>query len=268
MKAIICIANVAGRVGKSMTAACVAAELALRGHGTLLVDADPQAFATEYFMAAEEVRLSLSDVLVKRSHGDPTWPALARQTEYRLPDVISSTAIENLDLAPSMISLALFEREPELSIFLLRNELEALRDSYEYVLIDTPPHLGRVLTACLIASTHLLIPVAPSPRVQEGPDCVLMLFEQVRLISPELELLGVFSNLLNRDDPQTWELVKNKDQWFKKKAMKSMLYSDQRIMGCWMHHQTIQTLAPNSPGAAMISTLTDEILKRLISPSS
>lgn len=246
-----------------MMAACVSAELALRGHPTLLIDADPQAFATEYFMAVEEVRLSLSDVLVKRGHSDPSWPALARQTEYRLSDVVVPTAIENLNVAPSKISLARFEREPNLSIFLLKNELQAVSDSYDYVLIDTPPYMGQILTACLIASTHLLIPVAPTVRAQEGPDCVLTLFEQVRLISPELELLGVFCNLLNRDNPQTWQLVKNKEQWFKKKAMKSMLYSDYQIMGCWMHHQTIQTLAPDSAGAAMITALTDEIVQRL-----
>jgi nitrogenase subunit NifH len=92
---------------------------------------------------------------------------------------------------------------------------------------------------------------------------VLTLFEQVRLISPQLALLGVFCNLIDRDNPRTWELVKNKDQWFKKKAMKSMVYSDYRIAGCWMHHQTIQTLAPDSAGAAMIKELTDEILQRL-----
>jgi chromosome partitioning protein len=263
MGAIICIANVAGRVGKSMTAASVATELALRGNPALLIDADPQAFATEYLMAAEEVRLSLADVLLKRTHGDPTWPALARQTEYRLADVLVPTAIGNLNVAPSKISLARFEREPNLSIFLLKNELQAVSDSYEYVIIDTPPYMGQILTACLIASTHLLIPVAPTVRVQEGPDCVLTLFEQVRLISPELELLGVFCNLLDRDDPRTLELVKNQDQWFKKKAMKSVVYSDHLIMGCCVHHQTIQTLAPHSSGAAMIASLTDEILERL-----
>src|SRR5918911_552877 len=144
MKAVICIANVAGRVGKSMTAASVAAELALRGHPSLLIDADPQAFATEYFMAAEEVRLSLSDVLVKRGYGVYAWPATEQQREYQLPDVIIPTGRDSLDLVPSKIGFARFEREPELSIFQLKGEMEAVKDSYEYVLIDTPPYLGQI----------------------------------------------------------------------------------------------------------------------------
>jgi chromosome partitioning protein len=267
MKAIICIANVASRVGKSMTAASVAAELALRGHPTLLIDADPQAFVTEYFLAAEEVRLSLSDVIVKRGRSDYLEHPAEQQTEYGLEDVIVPTGRDRLDLVPSKIGLARFEREPELSIFLLKHELRAVTDSYDYVIIDTPPYLGQILTACLIASTHLLVPVAPAVRAQEGPDCVLTLFEQVCMISPELELLGVFCNLLDRDNPQTWQLVQNKEQWFKGKAFKSMVYSDYRLMGCWTHHQTIQALAPKSPGAAMIASLTDEILQRLGGPS-
>ncbi len=60
----IAIANQKGGVGKSTTAAVLATELALREYETLIVDADPQANATQIFLDPESVSTSLADVII------------------------------------------------------------------------------------------------------------------------------------------------------------------------------------------------------------
>jgi len=106
MKAVVCVANIAGRVGKTMTAIHVAAELALRGFETLLIDADPQAEATAHLIDPEGVRLSVADLMLA-----PVSPrrAHAEGLCLELEDMLVPTAVPRLRLAPSSIRLTAAE---------------------------------------------------------------------------------------------------------------------------------------------------------------
>jgi chromosome partitioning protein len=88
----IAIANQKGGVGKSTTAAMLATELTMREYETLLIDADPQANATQVFIAPELVRVSLADVVI--GEGRPI-------AERRM-----TTEVPHLDIVPATLALA------------------------------------------------------------------------------------------------------------------------------------------------------------------
>src|SRR4051812_5993386 len=106
MEAVIGVVNVAGRVGRTTTAVHVAAGLALRGFETLLVDCDPQAGATALLLGDEWAGPSLADVL---RAPDANAPGVRGSSPVTLSDVLATTELARLRLAPSAIALAAVE---------------------------------------------------------------------------------------------------------------------------------------------------------------
>jgi chromosome partitioning protein len=223
----IAIANQKGGVGKSTTAACVAAELAMRGYETLLVDGDPQANVSSHFLAADQINLSI------------------------------------LDLVPSKLRFARFEKEPAIAINRLRSKLTPLASTYDYVIIDTPPTLGQILTTPLLASTHMLVPVAASPLAQDGLDDLMSTFEEVRSTNPELELLGMVCTLFDARTSVSAESFRSLKERYGSKVFETIIHRNVKLEESPAFHQPVQLYAPGSRGAMLYAELTDEILKRL-----
>jgi chromosome partitioning protein len=138
--------------------------LALKGHKTLLVDIDEQANATTGMgVKPAELSATLNDLFA-----DPN-----RQPE----SVIIPNIIENLDLLPAHPSLsatevgmALQRTDPTLPdpVYTLKSILEPLEDTYEYIILDTPPSLGFMTLNALATANEVIIPAAASAYSEGG----------------------------------------------------------------------------------------------------
>ena len=258
MEAIIAIANQKGGVGKSATAASIATELALRGYKTLLIDADPQANATSHFLAYENVHLSIGDVLVE-SGASASVP---------LAEAVVETELECLDLVPSSIKFSNFEKEPAIAISRLRAHLETLCHEYQFVLIDTPPTLGQILTTALLTATHMLVPVASHPLAQDGLQYLMHTFKQVCGLNPNLQLLGIVSTMYDTRTALSAASHELLQERFGSLVMESKIHFNVKIAESPSYNKPIQLYAPNSRGATLYSELTDEIIARLNAASA
>ena len=184
---IICFANNKGGSGKSTTCANVGYSLCAAGKKVLLIDADMQMNLTLQFFD-DETSLEMA------KSGKNIYTGVVEQKD--LTSFVVPTEYEGLDIIPSStlmsgIEFQLFtkwQRE-----FILRHGLKAIMESekYDYILIDAPPTLGCWVMNIMCASDYLIIPVEASPWGLFGLANMFEFYEQVKLISPALNLMGI-----------------------------------------------------------------------------
>lgn len=261
MKAIISVANAARGVGKTTTAVHLAAELALRDFETLLIDADPQAEATAHLVDIESVRRSVADVLFtpepRRHNGQSIGTGIV------LSDVLMPTAVARLRLAPATIRLAAAEGEAPLSIRGLHSQLKSLERHYDFVVIDMPSSLGAITAACLFASTHLVVPLAPRGQGALGLRHLVEKLGNMPCAHGSLELLGVVCNLFECRQHSSGEFVESVRREWGGMVFETIVHRDELIESCADRRRPVQLLSPYSVAATVYSELTDEIMSRL-----
>ena len=174
MAVIISIALQKGGTGKTTTATSLASILGSKKKKVLLVDMDSQANATST-SGIEDPKYSITDIL----NGLPVASGVLKATHY---DIIASDPyLAKLEAIPS----------DELPVTLIKDILDRIRGHYDFIIIDTPPLRGNILTLCLNASDYIIIPTEARPFALNGLDALQETIESVREQNKNLQVLGI-----------------------------------------------------------------------------
>jgi len=173
---VVAVVNLKGGVGKTTLCVNLAYGMAyFHGKRVLLVDLDPQANATQYLLPQQTYRgVYLIEPPKKRSVFElyrafeeldlaastaipaPTDPSVYLQRVYK-----GSTGYLDLLASKLQLSLLAFQGGQVQKNSQIRWLIESVRDRYDYVLIDAPPTVSRMLMAAFEAAEHVLIPAKP-----------------------------------------------------------------------------------------------------------
>jgi len=250
---VIAIANQKGGVGKTTTAINLSAALARAGKKVLLIDLDPQANSSLTFLAHDSIEFSIYEMLT--------------DTEVSRDHVIKQTSLPGLDILPSRISLAKFESKllGEFDApFRLKDRMDGLAKSYDYVVIDTPPTLGLITVNALVASDYLIVPIQPSYFALEGTDDLLDTVEKVRARpNPNLKVLGVLITLLDKRTTLAKDIHEQIRQVFGDKVFETVISKSVRLEESPAYKESIFTFAPTSSGATEYASLCEEVMRRV-----
>jgi chromosome partitioning protein len=182
MATVIAVANQKGGVGKTTTTANLGAALALRGRRVLLVDLDPQGNLTSAFGLEKDVQQTIAESLLDRRVPLPVVPVANGAARETQPG-------RNLAVVPAAVGLASAEAQLMNKLgreLRLRDQLLSVEDSYDYVMIDTPPSLGVLTINALVAATRVIIPTEARFFSLQGLQMLEESIEEILYLNPRL----------------------------------------------------------------------------------
>lgn len=246
---VMAIANQKGGVGKTTTAVNLGACLAELGHQVLVVDLDPQGNAsTGLGINIRGLEASMYEVILQ---------------DVPLEDTIEAASLRNLFVAPASLDLAGAEIElvPAFSRELrLRRAVDAVRDDYDFILIDCPPSLGLLTVNGLAAADEVLVPIQCEYYALEG---LGQLLRNVQLVQKNLnDDLDISTIVLVMYDARTKladQVMREVRNHFGDTVCRTVIPRTVRLSEAPSFGQPIVAFDPGSRGAVAYRELAREV---------
>lgn len=247
---VIALANQKGGVGKTTTSVNLGACLAEQGQHVLLIDIDPQGNATS--------GTGISKATIEQD----VYHVLIDETPIK--DVIMKTVHDGLDIVPTTIQLS--GAEIELTSMMaretrLKDAIDSVKDTYDYVLIDCPPSLGLLTINAFTASDSILIPVQSEYYALEGLSQLLNTIKLVQKhFNPALKIEGVLMTMFDARTNLGQQVNAEVKKFFGDQVYDTIIPRNVRLSEAPSHGLPIIDYDPKSKGAEVYRQLAKEVL--------
>lgn len=251
MARIIVFVNQKGGVGKTTSAINIGAALAMLGKRTLLIDFDPQG--------------NLTSGVGGPSGAKGVYQVLSGLRQ--LSEVIVSTRVPNLFLAPSSIDLSgatveLVDKEDRNEY--LKRALESVSASYDFILVDCPPSLGILTLNGLNAATEVIIPLQCEYFALEGLSLILQTIGLVqKSMNPTLRISGILLTMFDGRTKLSQEVVRQVTEYFRDRVFKTIVPRNIRLSEAPSHGLPVMYYDPTCIGARSYEAVAQELIDRV-----
>lgn len=252
MGRVIAITNQKGGVGKTTTSINLSACLAVKKKKVLVIDIDPQGNTTSGFGIDKN---KLENTIYELILG-----------ECSINDCIIKDVVPNVSLLPSNVNLAAAEIELigiDRKEFILKKEVDWIRDSYDYIIIDCPPSLSMLTVNAMTTADTVLVPIQCEYYALEGLSQLIHTVNLVKeRLNPELDMEGVVFTMYDSRTNLSLQVVDNVKNHLKQNVYKTIIPRNIRLAEAPSHGIPITLYDPKSSGAESYMQLADEVIKR------
>ena len=252
MNRVIAIANQKGGVGKTTTAINLSACLADLGKKVLALDLDPQGNMTSGLgVDKDEIERSVYDLIIGNAG---------------IEECICKNVLDNLDVLPSNIDLSAAEIEMigvENKEFILKNEMEKIKDDYDFVIIDCPPALSMLTINAMTTADSVLVPIQCEYYALEGLTQLIHTIELVQeRLNSSLQIEGVVFTMYDARTNLSLQVVENVKDNLNQNIYKTIIPRNIRLADAPSYGMPINMYDPKSAGAESYMQLADEVIHK------
>ncbi len=253
MGKIIAFANQKGGVGKTTSAVNVAASLGILGYKVLLIDLDPQGNATSGVgIMKKTLKATVFDMLTADASAD----AVTIKTQY-----------DNLSVIPANTTLARAEYElgdAEKGEYVMKSKLSAVREKYDYIIIDCPPSLGMLTVNAMTASDGVVIPMQCEFFALEGLSQLMFTISRIKQhYNKDLNVTGILITMHNNRLILSMQVINELRKHYAEKLFETTISRNVKVSEAPGFGAPVYYHEKRSKGAAEYMNVAKELAERI-----
>ncbi|MBP5263196.1 MAG: AAA family ATPase, partial [Lachnospiraceae bacterium] len=179
-------------------------------------------------------------------------------------DCMISNAVENISVIPANVNLAAAEIETigmDNKEYILKNEIDYVRDDFDYIIIDCPPSLNMLTINAMTTADSVLVPIQCEFYALEGLSQLIHTINLVRdRLNPELDIEGVVFTMYDARTNLSAQVVENVKENLRQRIYNTVIPRNVRLAEAPSFGMPITLYDPKSAGAEAYIKLAEEVI--------